>query len=97
MNRESLNLKWGESLEKLKKFLPLVCRVHGSEHPEIFEVSELYNQISENISKEDFEPSEIFFRLRELTNNYSAPADTCVTYEAVYNMLSELDAAYFEN
>jgi len=32
--------------------------------------------------------------LRETTNNYTVPDDVCESYEAVYNMLSELDKAY---
>ena len=36
-----------------------------------------------------------FTSLRDITDNYTVPADVCETYEAVYNMLAELDAAYF--
>ena len=34
-----------------------------------------------------------FKQLREITDNYTVPSDVCETYEAVYNMLSELDEA----
>jgi regulator of cell morphogenesis and NO signaling len=40
------------------------------------------------------ELSEEFSRLREITDNYKVPGDVCESYEAVYNMLAELDNAY---
>ncbi len=38
--------------------------------------------------------SEEFSRLREITGNYTVPGDVCESYEAVYKMLAEIDAAY---
>ena len=35
-----------------------------------------------------------FVKLREITDNYTVPGDVCESYEAVYNMLAELDKAY---
>ena len=35
-----------------------------------------------------------FKQLREITDNYTVPGDVCESYEAVYNMLSEVDKAY---
>ena len=40
--------------------------------------------------------SQEFARLREITGGYTVPGDVCETYEAVYNMLAELDRAYHE-
>jgi regulator of cell morphogenesis and NO signaling len=40
------------------------------------------------------ELKEEFEKLREITNNYTVPTDVCESYEAVYNMLAELDKAY---
>ncbi|MGI6499248.1 MAG: hypothetical protein ACOX0U_10745 [Oscillospiraceae bacterium] len=40
------------------------------------------------------ELNEEFARLREVTNDYTVPDDVCESYEAVYNMLAELDKAY---
>ena len=37
---------------------------------------------------------EEFVKLREITDNYTVPGDVCESYEAVYNMLAELDKAY---
>ena len=40
--------------------------------------------------------SEEFKELRDITDNYTIPEGTCETFEAVYNMLSELDQAYLD-
>lgn len=37
---------------------------------------------------------EEFVKLREITSNYDVPGDTCETYEAVYQMLGEMDKVY---
>jgi regulator of cell morphogenesis and NO signaling len=35
-----------------------------------------------------------FAELRKITSNYTVPEDVCESYEAVYDMLAELDKAY---
>ncbi len=35
-----------------------------------------------------------FVKLRKITDNYTVPEDVCESYEAVYNLLAELDKAY---
>ena len=84
-------------LDTLKLYVPVVARVHGGEHPEFHEVHEVYKQIAEklnNTESEDLELEEEFKDLRRITDNYTVPADTCESYEAVYKMLSELDETY---
>ena len=83
--------------EKLELYVPVVARVHGKTHPEFHEVHELYKKINEKIKImefEDLELNEQFKELRKITDNYKIPEDTCESYEAVYNMLSELDKAF---
>lgn len=83
--------------EKLKLYVPVVARVHGDAHPEFHQVHELYNKMAEkieNAGEEALELQEEFKKLRKVTDNYTVPCDTCESYEAVYNMLSELDQAY---
>ena len=83
--------------EKLKLYVPVVARVHGNDHPEFHHVHELYNKITEKIEVAGPEMpalNEEFQELREITDNYTIPEGTCETFEAVYNMLSELDQAY---
>lgn len=84
-----------KNIERLKQFTPIVLRVHGEHHPEMNEVNSLFNQIDEKIKKSDLSLENEFKNLRKVTNNYEIPTDVCESYEAVYNMLEELDQAYF--
>lgn len=83
--------------EKLKLYVPVVARVHGNDHPEFHDVHKVYNKINEKMEKAGSEKPALndeFNELRRITNNYTIPENTCESYEAVYNMLSELDEAY---
>ncbi len=82
---------------KLEQYIPIVARVHGGSHPEFHEVRKIFDAINEKIKAAGTELpdlSEEFARLREITDNYKIPADVCESYEAVYNMLAEVDEAY---
>lgn len=86
-----------KNFERLEQFTPIVDRVHGKNHPEFHEVKDLWNAIQEKTkvageTKPDLDSE--FKRLREITNNYAIPDDVCESYEAVYNMLEEVDEAY---
>lgn len=83
--------------DKLELYVPVVARVHGDTHPEFHDVHEVYKRINEKIKQAgSIEPElvEEFKELRKITDNYTIPKDTCESYEAVYNMLGELDEAY---
>jgi len=82
----------------LKQYVPIVSRVHGGNHPEFHEVRQLFDSITEKTTaagKNKPELDEEFSRLRAITNNYTVPQDVCESYEAVYNMLAEIDTAYY--
>ena len=79
-----------EYLDKLNLFVPIVNRVHGKEHPEFNRVQSLYNDLVKKLDAGE-KLEEIFAKLREVTNNYEVPSDTCESYEAVYHMLAKLD------
>lgn len=83
-------------MERLEQFVPIVERVHGGNHPEIFKVGQLFNELNESIQakNEGAVLDQEFEELREITNNYQVPDDVCESYEAVYHMLEELDLAY---
>lgn len=84
-----------KNFERLEQFTPIVGRVHGENHPEFHEVKDLWNQIY--VKTQETENPELeteFSKLREVTNNYEVPGDVCESYEAVYNMLEEVDTAY---
>ena len=86
-----------KNLERLEQFVPVVARVHGGTHPEFYDVHKLFNEINAKIKEVGSEKPELdneFKELREITDNYTVPSDVCESYEAVYNMLAELDEAY---
>lgn len=82
---------------KLKLFTTIVERVHGANHPEFYEVRKLFNEISAKAKKARTEKPDLdyeFKQLRKITDNYTVPGDVCESFEAVYNMLAEVDKAY---
>ncbi|NLC16355.1 MAG: iron-sulfur cluster repair di-iron protein, ric [Clostridiales bacterium] len=84
-------------LKTLAQYVPIVARVHGGAHPEFYKVQKIFDNLAQKIKdagakKPDL--TEEFALLRKITNNYAAPCDVCESYEAVYNMLAELDKAY---
>ena len=86
-----------QNMKTLTQYVPIVARVHGNNHPEFHEVHKLFDLIREKTKgKRSVLPElgEEFAALRKATNNYAIPKDVCETYEAVYNMLAELDKAY---
>lgn len=94
---------FAQELEKQKEtldlYVPIVARVHGASHPEFLEVAKTYNQMIEKIEGAGFEDvklDEDFANFRQITDNYKLPADTCESYEAVYNILSLLDKEYYK-
>ena len=57
----------------------------------------LYEAIKAKIIAAGSEKPELdseFAQLRQVTGGYTVPGDVCESYEAVYNMLAELDEAY---
>ena len=81
----------------LAQYVPIVARVHGKNHPEFHEVHKLVDAIMEKANAAGTERPDLnaeFIQLRAISNDYTVPDDVCESYEAVYNMLAEVDAAY---
>ncbi|MGE4271471.1 MAG: iron-sulfur cluster repair di-iron protein, ric [Desulfitobacterium sp.] len=81
----------------LEQYVPIVDRVHGGNHPEFHEVRQLFEAIAKKTKGAGAEKPELneeLAKLREVTHNYTVPRDVCESYEAVYNMLAEVDKAY---
>ena len=73
--------------------MPVVERVHGPHHAEIYDVAKVYEAMKDHL--EQNQPLEgDFEKLRDLTDNYRVPEDVCESYEVIYRMLSELDQTY---
>ena len=95
---KSYNKANERNLKTLEQYVPIVDRVHGSSHPEFHDVRRLFEEINLKVKKTGADTPELdteFKQLREITDNYSVPDDVCESYEAVYNMLAELDEAYY--
>jgi iron-sulfur cluster repair protein YtfE (RIC family) len=85
------------NMKTLGQYVPIVARVHGDNHPEFHEVHKLFDIINSKIKEAGSEKPELnaeFTKLREITDNYTVPDDVCESYEAVYNMLAEVEKAY---
>lgn len=96
-NKRTFSEVKAEHLQTLKRYVPVVARVHGKSHPEFHEVHKLFAAVTKKIEKAASarpELGEEFAGLREITHDYTVPSDVCESYEAVYKMLAELDRAY---
>ncbi len=81
----------------LDLYTTAITRAHGKNHPEAFEVRELFEVMNEKVKEAGTEKpnlDEEFTKLRNITDNYTIPGDVCETYAGVYNMLSEADKSY---
>jgi regulator of cell morphogenesis and NO signaling len=86
-----------KQFQTLKQYVPIVERVHGGNHPEFPEVRILFDMIIQKTKEAGSNKptlNEEFDKLREITDNYKVPGDVYESYEAVYNMLAEIDKAY---
>lgn len=81
----------------LEMYVPVVARVHGPSHPEFHDVRAEYDSLVAKLNTSGAELPALddeFGKIRQITNGYTIPEGVCESYEAVYNMLAEVDAAY---
>ncbi|WP_423190247.1 iron-sulfur cluster repair di-iron protein, ric [Alkalibacterium sp. f15] len=93
----TFNTVLNDYFPKLEFYTLPLTRAHGKNHPEVFDVYDLFQTMNAQVKENDSEKLNLdkeFKKLRAVTNNYALPSDACETYEAVYNMLSEADEAY---
>lgn len=84
--------------EDLDLFTTAITRAHGKNHPEAFEVRELFEVMKEKVEEAGTSKPNLdaeFTQLRTTTDNYTIPGDVCETFAGVYNMLSEADKSYY--
>lgn len=91
MNR--FNELLNEHQKKLDLYVPVVERVHGAAHPEFHDVKRVYDQLRDKLAQ-SADITHEFSELRRITFDYSVPSDVCESYQAVYEMLRDLDEAY---
>lgn len=97
-NRQTFDVVKARHFKTLEQYVPIVARVHGKSHPEFYEVQMIFDSIAKKIKEskaQELKLDEEFIKLREITKGYAVPDDVCESYEAVYNMLAELDRAYY--
>src|SRR5690625_3715783 len=81
----------------LDLYTTAITRAHGKNHPEAFEVRELFEAMNAKVQKAGTNKphlDEEFAQLRKITANYKIPGDVCETYASVYIMLAEIDKSY---
>ncbi len=97
-NRQAFDLMKAKHFKTLEQYIPIVARVHGKSHPEFYEVKKIFDMMAKKIKESKPQAPDLdqeFKKLREVTSGYTVPDDVCESYEAVYNMLAELDKAYY--
>jgi|SRR5699024_11009907 len=86
-----------KNFSTLDLYTTAITRAHGKNHPEVFEVREVFEAMNLKIKTEGVRKPNLeaeFAQLRGITNNYHIPEDVCETFEGVYNMLAEADKVY---
>jgi len=128
-----------KTLPDLRTFSTKVASVHGDNHPELFEISRLVEQVCQELSEHMVSEETILFKyvkqivaaknnnstnfkfenydsiktpidmlemehdavgnsletIRELSNNYTLPEDSCASYSYLYNTLIEFESDLF--
>lgn len=85
--------------EKLDLYTHAITRAHGKNHPEAFDVRDLFLEMNGKITAANgasVNLDEEFQALREVTNQYTVPDDVCETFAGTYEMLAEADQAYHQ-
>lgn len=93
INKEFIKIK-EKHIEQLNMFVPIVNRVHGKSHPEFNDVKRIFDRLNKKLKNNEYDLTLEFDELTKITSNYQVPSDVCESYEAVYQMLKELDCAY---
>lgn len=84
-----------EEFEKLDLYTTAIVRAHGEHHPEFTDVRATFEMIQEKSSQNTgADLTAEFTKLREVTNHYHAPTDTCETTVATFDLLKEADELY---
>ena len=97
MSEQTFNEVVTNYFEKLELYTTAITRAHGKNHPEAFEVRDLFENINEKVNEAGANKPDLdveLAQLRKVTDNYTIPGDVCETYAGTYEMLAEVDKAY---
>lgn len=97
MKENSFKLARNTYMDKLKMYVPIVDRVHGKLHHEFHDVRRVFDVLDDKLNQSNLDLKNEFEALKVITNHYKVPHDVCESYEAVYQMLEELNKAYDES
>lgn len=82
-----------DQFERLDLYTTVIVRAHGDKHPEFRDIRSSFEKIQEKYRKITDLTSE-YQTLREVTNDYTVPADTCETTESTFDLLKKSDELY---
>jgi hypothetical protein len=77
--------------EQLDLYTEAITRAHGRNHPEVFEVRDIYVDIDQKVANGDENLTADFAKLTKITNNYAIPSDVCPVFKATYHSLEEMN------
>lgn len=80
-----------ESDEQLALYTKAITKAHGAEHPEVFKIHELYQEMENKAAKNNWNFEAEFKQIRKLTDNYTIPGDACGAMTTAYKKLAKLD------
>jgi iron-sulfur cluster repair protein YtfE (RIC family) len=91
--KNNLPAAYRGAFRELGMLIPAVQKVHGSAHPELQEVGQLYAALKEKLEAgaSAAETTPLVERLRTLTNQYTVPSDACLAFRKTYAALSKID------
>lgn len=82
---------FAENNEQLALYTKAITKAHSKKHPEVFEVHKLYQEIQKKAQQENWDLTQEFAELRQLTDTYTIPTDVCQTFEKTYRLLATFD------
>lgn len=75
--------------ETLDLFTSALLKAHGREHPEVFKVREVYEDIQVKLEANETNYQQELQKLEMVTSNFKIPEGVCETFEKTYGMFKE--------
>lgn len=78
-----------QSQDTLTLYTSAITRAHGTNHPEVFKVQDLYHAILKQGDLSS-QADQLWQDMWILTNHFAIPSDVCPTFEKTYQHLAHL-------